>query len=211
VTVDWQAFFTTFLVILPSELPDKSFIATLVLATRYQRGWVWLGVSLAFAVQTTIAVVAGGLIGLLPQAAVLGAATALFAAGAIILFRGGLRSRTAAKSEADAEADEVRERTHTVTRSWQAAGVAFMVIFVAEWGDLTQLLTAGLVARTGDPISVGLGAWLALITISAAAVLVGGWLQSRVPLWRVRLISGFVLTGLAIWSGWELLTLSLDI
>ena len=38
------------------ELPDKTFIAALVLSTRYQPLAVWVGVGLAFGVQTLVAV-----------------------------------------------------------------------------------------------------------------------------------------------------------
>ncbi len=63
-TVAAIAFGTIFLV----ELPDKTFIAALVLSTRYRPLAVWLGVGLAFAVQTLVAVTAGALATLLPDA-----------------------------------------------------------------------------------------------------------------------------------------------
>ena len=56
-------FGTIFLV----ELPDKTFIATLVMSTRWRPLLVWIGVSLAFFVQTAVAVLAGGLISRLPR------------------------------------------------------------------------------------------------------------------------------------------------
>jgi len=71
------------------------------------------------------------------------------------------------------------------------------VIFTAEWGDLTQLVTAGQAARTGQPLSVFLGSWLALATVAGIGALAGSWLQKRIPLWRVRLISGALLAVLA--------------
>jgi putative Ca2+/H+ antiporter (TMEM165/GDT1 family) len=57
-----------------------------------------------------------------------------------------------------------------------------------------------LVARTGEPISVFIGAWLALIIVAGIAVLIGGWLQKRVALWRIRLVSAGVLAALAAWT-----------
>ncbi len=80
---------------------------------------------------------------------------------------------------------------------------SFVVLFTAEWGDLSQLLTAGLAARTDEPLSVFLGSWTALLLVSGIAVLVGTWLQSRVPLWRIRLVSGGILTALAVWTAVE--------
>jgi len=193
-----------FILILPAELPDKTFIATLVLSTRYRRLAVWLGVIAAFAVQTAIAVAAGGLLGLLPQRLVLGITFLLFAAGAALMLLSGLRARSAERAIENAEAEEFEEaaarRTGTSASLLRIAATSFIVLFTAEWGDLSQILTAGLAARTGDPWSVYLGAWLALVTVAGVAVIIGGWLQGRVALWRIRLVSAVVLAGLAVWT-----------
>lgn len=69
------------------ELPDKTFIATLVMATKYRPLYVWIGVSLAFLVQTIVAVALGGAARLLPQELVHGVAGFMFFAGAVVLFR----------------------------------------------------------------------------------------------------------------------------
>ena len=209
--IDLAIVATTFALIFPAELPDKTFIATLVLATRFRRLWVWLGVISAFAVQVLIAVTAGGLLALLPGRLVLGITFVLFAAGAVIMIRGGLASRAA---ELEAEADEEAEVAERAERSggdpadltaWKVFGLSFVVLFTAEWGDLSQLLTAGLAARTDAPVSVFLGSWAALATVSGLAVLAGSWLRARVPIWRIRLVSGGILTALAIWTLVELI------
>lgn len=203
--IDLAIIATTFALILPAELPDKTFIATLVLATRFRHLWVWIGVAAAFFVQVLIAVLAGGLLALLPQRIVLGATFALFAAGAVIMIRGGLASRAVELQAQQEEADEVAERAQAkqVTSAWRTVVVSFVVLFTAEWGDLSQLLTAGLAARTGDPVSVFLGSWTALLVVSGLAVLAGSWLQARVPIWRIRLVSGVILTALAAWTAYE--------
>jgi len=189
----------TFLLIFPAELPDKTFIATLVLSTRYRRVPVWIGVAVAFAVQSAIAVVAGGLLSLLPERIVLAVTFVLFAAGSAILLISGIRARPVA-AEAE-EAEEVEAKAPTgQTSSWRIAATSFVVLFTAEWGDLSQLFTAGMAARTGSPVSVFIGAWIALILVAAIAVLVGGWLQQRIALWRIRIFSGIVLAALAAWT-----------
>ena len=203
--IDLAIVATTFALIFPAELPDKTFIATLVLATRFRHLWVWLGVIAAFAVQVAIAVTAGGLLALLPSRLVLGITFALFAVGAVVMIKGGLTSRAAEQeAEADEEA-EIAERaaSENVTSPWRVFAVSFVILFTAEWGDLSQLLTAGLAARTGEPVSVFIGSWSALLVVSGIAVLVGSWLRSRVPIWRIRLISGGILTLLAIWTAVE--------
>lgn len=204
--IDLATVATTFALILPAELPDKTFIATLVLATRFRHLWVWLGVITAFAVQVLIAVTAGGLLALAPQRLVLGITFVLFAVGAFVMIKGGLSSRAAEQAAADDEAAEISDRADTERALTPAKvfALSFVVLFTAEWGDLSQLLTAGLAARTGEPLSVFLGSWTALVVVSGLAVLAGTWLRSRVPIWRIRLVSGGILTALAIWTAVEL-------
>lgn len=207
-TLDFSTVLTTFALIFPAELPDKTFIATLVLATRFPRRAVWLGVAAAFAVQTAIAVTAGGLLSLAPQRLVLGITFILFSVGAFILIKGGLTSRSSERASEQAEFDEVErdERiTHLPARPsfGMVFATSFGVLFAAEWGDLSQLLTAGMAARTSMPVSVFLGSWLALITVAAAATMLGGYLSERVPIWRIRLVSGTIVSALAIWTAVE--------
>jgi len=196
--LDLGVLVATFAVIFPAELPDKSFIATLVLATRYRRLLVWLGATLAFAVQMVIAVAAGQVLSLLPQTPVLVVTAVLFAVGAVVLVRGGLRAREAEEAEEAQEEAEIAAKATGGRQGFAAFATTFAVIFTAEWGDLTQLVTAGQAARTGLPVSVFLGATLALSAVAGIGTLAGGWLQHRVPLWRVRLLSGALLAVLAV-------------
>jgi putative Ca2+/H+ antiporter (TMEM165/GDT1 family) len=79
---------------------------------------------------------------------------------------------------------------------------AFLVIFIAEWGDLTQILIANLAARYHDPLAVGVGAVLALWTVAALAVASGRSLLRVVNIATVRIVTAVVLTGLAGWAAW---------
>jgi putative Ca2+/H+ antiporter (TMEM165/GDT1 family) len=201
--MDFLVALTAFAVIFPVELPDKTFVATLVLATRYPALPVWLGVATAFLVQSAVAVLAGGLLALLPAGPVLAVTALLFAVGAVLLLRGA--------GEADAEEEEqerefAAQTASTGTRSGlRAAGASFVVLFLAEWGDLSQLFTAGLVARTGEPASVFVGAWLALITVAGLGVLVGKTLTRFVRLATIRRIGGTVCAVLAVVTAVEAL------
>jgi len=193
-----------FVVILPAELPDKTFVATLVLATRFRPLAVWVGVTAAFAVQCLVAVTAGGLLALLPRSLVLAMSAVLFAVGSFVLVRTGLRSRSA---ELDVEREEEAETAKVIaSRGEHEAGArraivtSFVVLFAAEWGDLSQLLTAGLAARYHAPVAVFVGSFLALALVAGVAVLAGRWLQERVPLARVRLFAGALLGLLAVAS-----------
>lgn len=190
---------TTFALIFPVELPDKTFVASLVLATRYRPALVWVGVSLAFLVQCAVAVTAGGLISLLPSTVVSAAAGLLFLTGAVVLWRGAAQADT---EEAAAE-EEFAARTTRDVHGLKVVATSFAVLFLAEWGDLSQLFTAGLAARYEDPVSVFAGSWLALVTVAALAVLLGRTLLRFVKLATIRRVGAGVcllLAGLATYD-----------
>jgi putative Ca2+/H+ antiporter (TMEM165/GDT1 family) len=178
---------TVFALILPAELPDKTMVATLVLATRYPPLPVWIGVVVGFAVQSAVAVAAGGLVSLLPDEVVHGVTAGMFALGAIILLR---------QKDTDI-VEEEREITEEIADEppqpsfRRVALTSFGVLFAAEWGDLSQVLTANFAAKYGDPAAVFLGAWLALAVVAGLAVLFGRALIRVVPLvWVRRLAAG---------------------
>jgi len=177
---------TAFLLIFPIELPDKTFVATLVLATRYKPLPVWIGVSAAFAVQTVVAVTLGGLIGRLPRTPVEIFAGLMFLAGGLILIRGAGKADA---EEAETE-QEFEAKTEPGIHGWRVVGASFLVLFVAEWGDLSQLLTAGLVVKYQDPVSVGIGAFVALAMVSALGALLGRALLKRIRLATIRRVGG---------------------
>jgi Ca2+/H+ antiporter, TMEM165/GDT1 family len=182
------AFALTFL----AELPDKSMVASLVLGTRYQPAWVWTGVAAAFAVQMVIAVTAGRLLTLLPHRLVFGVTAALFLAGSAYLWRASLRS-----GHPDG-VDQARQggRAPSFLR---VAGMSFGIVFLAEWGDITQLSTASLAARY-DPLLVFAGATLGLWTVAAVAVSIGAKSLSLIPMAWVRRITAAILLGLGIYT-----------
>lgn len=187
--MEWlTAALTAFALIVPVELPDKTFVATLVLSTRYRALPVWLGVVAAFGVQCIIAVGFGRLLTLLPERPVQLVAAVLFMLGAFILFRGAGRADA---DEAEAE-DEFERKAQGTRTGLRAAVFSFVVLFTAEWGDLSQLLTAGLVASGQPPVPVFFGAWAGLAAVSGAAVLLGRVLLKRVKLAVVRRIAAGV-------------------
>ena len=178
----------TFILVLPIELPDKTFFATLVLATRFKPLPVFVGVGLAFAVQSLIAVTAGGLLTLLPDALVSAIVAVLFLVGALILWRS---IRSGAEEEEDIEAPP-----HPTFL--KAASISFGVLFAAEWGDLSQLATAGLAARYHDPVSVFVGSWVALLVVSALAVFLGKKAADRLPIRAIRVVAAVLFTAFAV-------------
>ncbi len=188
------------------ELPDKTFIATLVMSTKFRPLLVWIGVGLAFAVQTGIAVALGKAASFLPTDVVRAAAMLLFLAGAVLLFREA-RSHDQAEGESETEQEfaEKAAARGEVT-GFKVVLTSFLVLFAAEWGDLSQLLTLSLVAKYDDPVSVFVGAWGALLAVSGLAVIVGRVLLAKVKLSVLHYAGASVCLLLALFSGYELLT-----
>jgi Ca2+/H+ antiporter, TMEM165/GDT1 family len=189
-------FGTIFLV----ELPDKTFIATLVMATRFRPLLVWVGVCLAFFVQTAIAVTAGGLLARLPRTPVELFACGMFLVGGVLLLRG---AGNADEEEAETEAEFGAKATTQVV-GWRVVTLCFTVLFLAEWGDLSQILTASLVVRYDDPVSVFVGAFLALAAVSGLAAALGRTLLTRMRLSTIRRIGGTVCLLLAAYTALEI-------
>lgn len=181
---------TVFAVIFLSELPDKTALASLVLGSRYRPAWVFAGVAAAFAVHVGLALTAGSLLALIPHRPLEIVVAVLFALGAVLLLRG--------RHESD---DEHVELNSKKPGFWRVAWTGFAVILVAEFGDLTQIATATLAARYHDPLSVGVGAVLALWAVAALAIVGGRGLLKVIPLtWITRVAAGImlVLAGISV-------------
>jgi len=179
----------TFGVIFVAELPDKTMIATIVLASRHRPLPVFLGAATAMLVNSAVAVGAGRLLELLPHRAVEGVVAALFAAGSLYLL---LTSEASAEDKADEEASHDSDTHVAIT--------AFGVIILAELGDLTQILTANLAAHYHQPWSVFLGAATALVAVMAIGVIGGRALLRVLPLGVIRKIAGTILAGFAVYA-----------
>lgn len=168
----------TFLAVLPAELPDKTILACLILSSRYRPSVVFAGAATAFLAQVVLAVAAGGALSLLPHRTVEACAAAAFLGGAVLLWR---------HREEGGDQDEDGGRDGLRSGFWPVFGTAFAVVFLAEFGDLTQFLTVSLAARFHDPISVGIGATLALWMAAAIAVTLGWRVLKLIPMrWLTR-------------------------
>jgi Ca2+/H+ antiporter, TMEM165/GDT1 family len=175
---------TVFAVIFLSELPDKTALASLILGSRYRPLYVFAGVAAAFAVHVGLAIAAGSLLTLLPHRPLEIIVAVLFALGAVLLLRG----------RSEEGGDEYVELHGREPSFWRVAWTSFAVILVAEFGDLTQIATATLAARYHDPLSVGIGAVLALWTVAAVAIAGGRGLLKIIPLtWITRIAAAIML------------------
>jgi Ca2+/H+ antiporter, TMEM165/GDT1 family len=184
-----------FPIIFLGELPDKTMFASLVMSTRGQPLAVWLGAAGAFVAHVVIATTVGvALFHLLPRRALDGIVAAMFLVGA------GLAIREATKAH---DKEGLVEKAATSGR--RVVTTAFVVIFLAEWGDLTQILTANLAAHYHAPLSVGVGAVLALWAVAALAVIGGQSVLRVVNIRTVRVVTAVVLVALAGYASWEAL------
>ena len=185
-----KLFLSIFAVIFVAELPDKTALSALVLATRHRALPVLLGAAAALTIQSAVAVVAGSLLSLLPPRAVHIGSGVLFLVSAIVMW---------VRHDDDAAADKDENATGFGKSLW----MSFSMVFLAEWGDLTQIATAGFAARTGKPLIVFSAATTALWAVSAIAVVIGnraGRLLNPKLTKRVAAIL-FALIGLALVTG----------
>ncbi len=186
---------TVFGVVFIGELPDKTMFASLLLAAKGRSGLVWLGAAGAFLVHVAIAVTVGGvLFTLLPHRLVLGVVALMFLAGAVMSFR----------DTGHDDDDEIGDSGYRIGGA-RTIGTAFVVIFIAEWGDLTQILTANMAARYDNALEVGIAATLALWAVAGLAM-VAGRLIRNLPVVLVRRVTGVVLLVLAGLAAFDALT-----
>jgi len=162
-TFDFHVFLSVFGVIFVAELPDKTALAALVLATKHRPLPVFLGAAVALTVQSLVAIAAGGVLSLLPARPVHSGAGALFLVFAVMMWRRNDDDEDHARKDA-------APRPPTFLRAFAEV---FGVVFAAEWGDLTQLGTAALAARYAQPVTVFVGATLALWCVAGIAVFLG--------------------------------------
>lgn len=185
---------TVFIAVFLLELPDKTALAALLLATRHPPLPVFSGAAAAFVIQSAVAVAAGSLLSLLPREPIRIGAGLLFLVMAGLIVWQNLK-KVQAEEEAEVQREERRHRRPLVT--------AFLVVFVGEWGDLTQLATAALQARYRDPVVVFAAATLALWLVSAIAVSLGNRLGAWIPQRPLQFVAAgvMVLVAIALMSG----------
>jgi Ca2+/H+ antiporter, TMEM165/GDT1 family len=181
----------TYGVVFVAELPDKTALAALVLATKHRVLPVFAGAAAALAIQSAVAVGAGQLLTLLPAHIVHVVAGIVFIGSAIVMW---IRHE---------DADAAVGGDNGPTGFWSSAWKVFVIVFIAEWGDLTQLATAALTARYAAPVPVFIGSVAALWSVAAIAAIVGhraGKLLSPSVTQKVAAVL-FALVGVALVAG----------
>ncbi len=147
------AFLGIFALMFILELPDKTMIAMVVMDTRARPRSIVIGASAAFLVQCALAVTVGGLIALLPFRLKDGVVATLFLAGAAYLLF--------VKEKTEEEKGEREGRLEYSSTRLREIVTAFNVVFIGQFGDLTQIQAANLSAKTHQPVEVWLAGSLA--------------------------------------------------
>jgi putative Ca2+/H+ antiporter (TMEM165/GDT1 family) len=190
--VDLIVVLTVFGIVFLAELPDKTALASLVLGTRYRPLHVFVGTAGAFLVHVVLAIAAGSLLSLLPGRVLHAVVGALFLIGAVLLLRG--------RHDVEEEEEHLALKGNRPATFRRVAGMSFGVILVAEFGDLTQIVTANLAAKYHDPISVGIGATLGLWAVAGLAIVGGRGLLKVVPIGVVTRVAAAIMGVLAVVS-----------
>lgn len=193
--MDWPLFLSTFSLIFIAELPDKTALATLFIAARGRPLPIFSGVALAFTIQSVVAVLFGSLIGLLPVRWV--------HIGAGLLFLGfAVHTLFFHADEGEARAGSTAATSGGLSFLKEAWG-AFAVIFIAEWGDLTQLATASLAAHYRESLLTIFGASVcALWSVSALAILAGNRMATMVEGKWLKYLGSLVFAGVGSYFLW---------
>lgn len=172
------------------ELPDKTMVATLVMSARARPWTVALGASAGFVVQMGIAVCAGGLLTLLPHV-VKNVIVAL-------LFLGGAAYLLLVSEKSEEQAGQREGRHEHASGAVREMLTAFGVIFIGEFGDLTQIQAANFAARLRAPLLVFVACCIALIAVAFVGSFAGKIVTRFVPLATVRYIGGGIFLVLGI-------------
>lgn len=187
------AFTAGLLLITISELGDKTFFIGMILAMRYPRRWVLAGVVAALAAMTILSVLIGRIFSFLPPIYIHYAEIILFFAFGTKLLWDGWRMPNQANLEVLEEAEEAIEtgekRLKQAPKGWGIFVESFVLTFIAEWGDRTQIATIAL-AASNNVIGVTIGAIIGHTICALLAVLGGKLIAGRLSERTITLIGG---------------------
>jgi len=188
------AFTAGLLLITVSELGDKTFFIAVILAMHHSRRLVFTGVVAALAAMTILSVLFGQAASLLPKVYIHYAEITLFIAfGIKLLYDASKMPASACDTEIVEEAEAaVKQADLQLPKRKNSLSIlteAFVLTFMAEWGDRTQIATIALAAGN-NPIGVTTGAILGHAICAAIAVIGGKMIAGRISERQLTLIGG---------------------
>lgn len=179
-----SAFTAGLLLIVVSELGDKTFFIAVILAMRHSRRLIYTGVTAALALMTVLSVVVGKAASLLPQQYIHYAEIALFFGfGVKLLYQASQMPANSCDTDIVKEATDLVKQAELKLPKQQTQAViileAFWLTFLAEWGDLLTNWQIAL-AASYNPAGVAVGAIMGHGICSAIAVIGGRMLAGRI-------------------------------
>lgn len=86
---------------------------------------------------------------------------------------------------------------------WHDVWITFALMFLAKMGDKTQIAVITLVAYRRSPLSVFVGAVLALTLVSLVGVMFGAWITEYLPIGLIHKAGAiaFILIGVLMLFG----------
>jgi putative Ca2+/H+ antiporter (TMEM165/GDT1 family) len=190
------AFTAGLLLITVSELGDKTFFIAVILSMQHSRRLVFAGVVAALAAMTILSVGVGQAVSLLPKLYIYYAEIVLFIAfGIKLLYEGSKMPAATCDTEIVEEAKtavaEAEKQLKNQKSIWAILLEAFVLTFMAEWGDRTQFATITL-AAANNPVGVTTGAILGHAICAAIAVIGGRMLAGRISEKTLTIAGGFL-------------------
>jgi putative Ca2+/H+ antiporter (TMEM165/GDT1 family) len=195
--VELSTFISTFGLIFLAELGDKTQLTAMALALRYPWKRIFIGIAAAFTVLNLAAVLVGKILFLLLPIFWVTLTSAL-----LFLYFGYSTLKNACAAEDDdgpppTAADAVR--------------TAFLMIFMAELGDKTQLVTASQAAQHSGSMSgmgtVFVASTLALWLVSLIGIFAGKQLVKYIPVCWIHRTAGVMFLVFGVAMGWRLFSL----
>jgi Ca2+/H+ antiporter, TMEM165/GDT1 family len=189
------AFTAGLLLITISELGDKTFFIAVILSMHHSRRLVFAGVVAALAAMTILSVMFGQVASFLPKQIIHYGEIALFIAFGLKLIYDANKMPKSPNEEIVEEAQEAVEKAdldNSQQKSiWAILLKSFVLTFIAEWGDRTQIATIAL-AASNNPIGVTIGAILGHSICAAIAVVGGKLIAGRISERQITFIGGFL-------------------
>ena len=200
------AFTAGLLLITISELGDKTFFIAVVMSMRYSRRLVLAGVVAALAAMTVLSVMLGQAIAFLPKAYIHYAEIALFVCFGVKLLVDGWKMPTTAQSSVVDEAKTAVEQSELNLKqhksNWAVIFESFILTFLAEWGDRTQIATIALSA-SNNALGVTVGAILGHAICALIAVIGGKMIAGRISEQTITAVGGVLFLLFAAVAWWE--------
>lgn len=197
------AFTAGLLLITISELGDKTFFIAVILSMQHSRKIVFAGVTAALAAMTVLSVIFGQILSVLTQGSkiyVHYAEIVLFIAFGLKLLYDASKMTAKAEEEVIEEAKEAVEKADLDSKQkspWSILLKSFVLTFIAEWGDRTQIATIAL-AASNNAIGVTAGAILGHAICAAIAVIGGKLIAGKISEKQITLLGGilFIIFGI---------------